>query len=795
MKKSTMTMMAFAAGMTVFTAQAAINDTDLIPVTDYSWLQLRDGYKPFVGGTAINKDYEFDNNYTGHGPMWLFLSGIQSWSPTSALTDSGNGDFWAGVLFTQPRNVKRVKLMIRANEGVKVVRYTIEGSTDGVAFTAIGSEDFGSFQEGNPIERSLTVTEDNYLAIRIRFNGNTSTANDPDYTFGSNNRAGPGLWCIEPYGDGDITAFDINVANVNCFTTSTSFNADKTFGGYNNGIIAQRVGDGVGVNLAGNYNNSGRPAGWPEGMYIQMDLGEPQRLHCMKFFMAIDGWPRTTDDWTFEYSNDNIAYARIPYTKSIISLIPDGQARIPITFQFEPIEARYWRVTGADATSGAVYFMQWLCYQTSRPAPAISAHDIAISIGELGHVAITPEDIDAEAATGSPLTRTLSKSDFYLGDAGKTFSVAYMVDDGVVFSSTNINVTVSLDPAVQGKLPMHDYNWLQLPGDQVQTGAYLVNDDLTLGNPLGNGYGSTALLRWGGRAWMPQRGDNGSGTDTGTSNYCITATFDKPRHVYKVLNQWHLENTMSVSKFYVDGMDANGVWSTIATNEQPFGVIQFFTTETAVAAGDYTAIRTRLMAGDYDPGNYGAYGGPGFFSMQPIGAGALEQWEVNWANGPNFATVATMVGGQHRNATLNSGSFRDFDTSTRYGRDNRRDDYAWEPYPADYVEIDLIEPRWFDKVTILWAGYGYSASAIRVLVSEDGLAFTEPTQLSFSHAAPPPQGGFMCSEMTFDPMNMRYVRLADPLAHRSVNEGVYLKQLLVMGCNPPPPKGTLIIVR
>lgn len=797
MKKNKVMMAAFAVGVNVFTAQAVINDTDLIPVTNYSWLQLRDGYKPFVGGTAINKDFEFDNNYSGHGPMWMFLNGLQSWSPTGALTGSGNGDYWAGILFTQPRTVDKVKLMIRANEGVSVVRYTIEGSTDGVAFVPIGSEDFGSFLTGNPIERVVAVTENSYLAIRVRFNGTDSTGNDPDYTFGNSGRAGPGLWCIEPYGNDDITASEINVANVNFFTTATSYVADKTFGGYNNGIIAQRTGDGVGVHLEGNYEGSGRPAGWPEGMYIQMDLGEPQRLHCMKFFNAIEGWQRPTDDWTFEYSNDNVTYARIPYTIGITNLVSDWQRHMPIAFQFEPVEARYWRVTGADATSRAVYFMQWLCYQTSRPAPAISAHDLSVTIGELGRIVITPEDIDAEASsgTGAPLTRTLSKSSFYLGDVGKTFSVAYMVSDGVVFSSTNINVTVNLDPAVEGKLPMYDYNWLQLPSGQVQTGAYLVNDDLTLGNPLGNGYGSVGLLRWGGRAWMPASGGNGSGTGSGTSNYCVTVTFDKPRHVYNVLNQWHLENTMSVSKFYVDGMDTNGIWSTIGTNEQSFGVIQFFTTWTPVVAGDYKAVRTRLMAGDYNPGTYSAYGGPGFYSMQPIGAGTLEEWEVNWANGPNFATVATMVGGQYRNATLNSGFFTDFDTNTRYGRDNRRNDYAWETYPADYVEMDLIEPRWFNKLTILWAGYGYSASAIRVLVSEDGVVFTEPEQLSFTHAAPPPQGGFMSSEMTFAPMKMRYVRLADPLAHRGINEGVYIKQMLIMGCKDATPKGTLILVR
>ena len=207
--RSMMSVAALAVCVGAFTAQAVINDSDLIPVTDYSWLQLRDGFRPFIGNPNIGDVFYNENEYEGHNTMWVFCSAMQSWCPRAPLTDSGNGDYWAGIEFTQPRKIHKLGMWIRANEGVTIRRYTIEGSTDGTTFSAIGSRDFGSFQANwDPGYEMVALSVTNkYLAIRILFRGTDSTKDeqtglsDPDYSWGgsNSNRAGPGFWCIEPF--------------------------------------------------------------------------------------------------------------------------------------------------------------------------------------------------------------------------------------------------------------------------------------------------------------------------------------------------------------------------------------------------------------------------------------------------------------------------------------------------------------------------------------------------------------------------------------------------------------------
>ena len=829
-----MNVAAFAVCIGVFTAQAVINDSDLIPVTDYSWLQLRDGFRPFIGNPTTGNVFYAENDYMGHNTMWGFCSAIESWCPRWPLTERGAGDYWAGIEFTKARKVHKLGVWLRANEGVTVRRYTIEGSTDGTNFTAIGSRDFGSFRANlNPDYEMVDLTVTNrYKAVRIYFRGTNSTqdgqgGSDPDYTFGNDSRAGPGFWCIEPFGDDDILASEINVANKNLFSTAVSANVDKWDGNYNNGSMGRGATDGVGVSLAP-YNNKngdinrddlpGWPGGWPTGRYIQMDLGEAQRIHAVKFVMARNNWPRGTDNLLFEYANDaGGPFTRIPYAKSFIDRVsnPDQQGRTPIAFQFEPVEARYWRVAGADmelkGENVAFFIKQWMFYQTSHPTPLINASDHIVTIGEFGSATITPQDIDSLAAPEDGYARSFSRDTFYWVDAGKSFSVSYLVDDGTVYATTNITVTVQLDPALEGKISVDNYNWLQLPAAQVQISGHIVNDDLTEGNPLNSGYASYPLMRWGSRAWLPGRG-NGNGTDTGATNYAVAVTFDKPRYVSKVVNQWHLESGITVSRYYVDGMDANGNWAPIGTNTlsqpwtQNYPGSQTGESTLPVVAGDYKAVRVRIMAGDYEPGTNGAYGGPGFWSIQPYGGGVLEENEVNWANAI-FSTTTAQVGGNFRNATLNSGSFTDWDTLSRYGNDSKKngDDAvnAWDTYDANaqnaYAQIDLGELRWFDRAVMLWVREGYSASDIDVLASATGTApedFTRMDFIAYTNMVSL-QSGYVALEATFAPVKARYVRLANPKAHKP-NSGVFINQLLVMGCAeppPPPPKGTLVIIR
>ena len=75
--------------------------------------------------------------------------------------------------------------------------------------------------------------------------------------------------------------------------------------------------------------------------------------------------------------------------------------------------------------------------------------------------------------------------------------------------------------------------------------------------------------------------------------------------------------------------------------------------------GEYLGIRVRMNAGGYAYGSSGR-GGPGFWTIEPCGDGTLTDAEVNWANKPNFSTVATVFHMTQDGATrFNDGSVQE----------------------------------------------------------------------------------------------------------------------------------------
>ena len=182
-------------------------------------------------------------------------------------------------------------------------------------------------------------------------------------------------------------------------------------------------------------------------------------------------------------------------------------------------------------------------------------------------------------------------------------------------------------------------------------------------------------------------------------------------------------------------------------------------------------------------------GGPGLYSIQPFGDGLLDERSVNWANATNFSTAQKVVKlDTGSSAFINSGDFTDLDTVTRIGTTTN-----WAEHPVAYIQLDLGAHRWIDLATVVWARE-YSATSIRLLVSDDGETetFGDVEGFAMVNLTPGGVGGYCASELRFDPVYTRYIRLVDA---KKSGANLFLKQLLVMGCKDPTQRGTVIIVR
>ncbi len=725
-----------------------------VAVSNYSWLQIPDGIVAGVG----NPSTPFNTSgYTGHLSVEHFRWGGRCWIPDGTLTADGAGDYWAAIQLDQPRNVKQIRLQYWTGEGAQIRRFRIEGSADGTSFVSIGLYQYDDFTVGDSVVLTIPVTNDTYRVVRVRMNGTTSQPGNPDYLPGTSpgSRGGPGFWLVEPFGDGTVADSKVNYANQPVFSTTTTCGSGLTFSwnAFNNGTLE----DG---------NRVGEQMPWASGRYFQLDLGTARRIF-RSILVSDDDWGAATA--TFSYSTDGSTF--VPVTDLSLPIIRASRDRGALEYTFTPVEARYWRVTGATG-SGYTLFNQWMLYQTINHPPVAIATNITVYVGVNG-AQIGPDDVDAGSydPDDDPITRTVDPETFsYLDMEQGTATVTFTVSDGEMQSSTNITVTLLLDPALEGRVPVSNYNWLQLRPDRVTASVGLIG-----GTEIWAGYGATADIRWGNHVWIPS-GGNGYGTYGGASNYYAAVTLDQRRHVSRVDVQWWAYEGTSLTRYYVDGSINGTEWAQIGSFNSGSARTGVFRDSVTVTAGEYLCVRVRIMAGDYAYGSVNR-GGPGVFSIEPVGFGSLPAAEVNWAHKGNFLTTVANNALDSYGVLYNDGRFFDGD-GDRVGTISR--DFG----PTSYIQIDLGALRWIDTVVILWDGW-YWASTFKVRWSANGTDFQE---------VPRPVGPSLAngrSILTFRSVQARYVRLTDCVG----TPHALFNQMLVLGGLPPPPVGSVVLVR
>ncbi|MCL1856949.1 MAG: hypothetical protein FWF84_04840, partial [Kiritimatiellaeota bacterium] len=106
------TVMIITAAVLAMGARADEPPSGSESVVGYSWLQLQDT-TPFVGADVSGMEIiTVDSSACSaqDSSMWEFRFGKGRWIPSYLLTGNGARDYWAGVMFAQPRIVNRVEV-------------------------------------------------------------------------------------------------------------------------------------------------------------------------------------------------------------------------------------------------------------------------------------------------------------------------------------------------------------------------------------------------------------------------------------------------------------------------------------------------------------------------------------------------------------------------------------------------------------------------------------------------------------------------------------------------------------
>lgn len=200
---------------------------------------------------------------------------------------------------------------------------------------------------------NVDVTDASYRFARVWFKAG-------DYTAGGDpvNRGGPGLYAIEPVGDGTLATNQINWANQATFATTVA-NSGLFYNGtrYNDGFLfddeAQRTGDDT--------------ATWGAGDYAQLDLGTTRSIQ-----RAVVVWDSIWYASTFQlkYSVDGVNFFAInspaitQYAKDLTGANTPGATE----WAFQPVDARYFRLTDAVGPNGYALFNQLLLFSVPEPS-------------------------------------------------------------------------------------------------------------------------------------------------------------------------------------------------------------------------------------------------------------------------------------------------------------------------------------------------------------------------------------------------------------------------------------------
>ncbi|MCL1857356.1 MAG: discoidin domain-containing protein, partial [Kiritimatiellaeota bacterium] len=787
-------------GMVMVVAAGYALCAGTVQVTDYSWLQLPvEDALPFVGSEVTPSPIHTVDTagYSRSRTIEYFRWGERSWSPAYGLTSSdrsywggrwgwygGDKDWWAGIVFSEPRNVSRVRVQVdAAPEHTQIRRFRIDGTTNGTDYEEIGLYDFGGFVDvshgatGEFVD--VAVTNDVYHAIRVRMNGHQGymPTENPGYDAGtyhpgsdpyfpsyadywSNTDYGaPGFSLIEPFGDGLVDEELANLANRDVFNTEAWCTLEHPNG---NGTDDVSIHDG---NLlkAGSYVGHRGYVAWDgETQYLQIDLKATQAVwRTVLVFRGADGSERATDV-SFEHSNDGVNFTPLSGRSA-----PILRGESAVEYIFPAVEARYWRITGAAGYGGYQVFnlTQWMLYKTSNHPPVVKGKD-ASWVFTYPIVPLSWQEVDDGSfdPDGDDLIYSVVPNTFKQSDIDSHVPVTFTVSDGVYAVSTNLLVTVTTDLQLEGVALVQDYSWLQLPTEEITP---FVGSEVTA-EPINTaGYtraGAIDCFRWGAPAWNPSTGL----TSAGGKDYWAGYLFAEARNVSRVTVQVGVATGHAkVRRFRIEGSEDGESFSEIGLYD--FGAMVdisgnvFEPVSVDVTPGDYRVLRVRYNGSqgvesddpNYDPdytGNHD-YGGPGLALFEPFGDGLVDEELVNLANRDVFYTDIVCTLELPGTANVNSGCILPDGSPQRH-----RIYVPWDE--SRYLQIDLgaAQPVW--RTALKFRGSNTAVSDVTFAASVDGVNFTpvEGRSAPVLHTNDD-YGRYTAVEYTFPPVEARYWRI------------------------------------
>jgi len=255
-----------------------------VQVVGYNWLQLPDGVTAMIGGDAGVTATDDETTGSGFGaPSW-FRWGTRVWIPNEALTSAsapGDSAYWAVIKLDKKRMVTSVKTQWYCAEGNALHKFTVEASDDGETWTEIGSWDYGMDGDvklfcSDYFVTDVNVTDTECLYVRVKVAAG-------DYTYGSANRAGPGLTALEPAGDGLVEQHRVNWANRAFGTTLTNHSLNFNGSNHTDGWVFDD-GNRTGATCVDRELEPGLTKKmWPEDAALELDFGEPRVINraCM----------------------------------------------------------------------------------------------------------------------------------------------------------------------------------------------------------------------------------------------------------------------------------------------------------------------------------------------------------------------------------------------------------------------------------------------------------------------------------------------------------------------------------
>lgn len=315
-------------------------------VNNYSWLQLPPrlvNIGTFIGGGV--------GGGSGYGSPADYRWADHVWIPNGTLTGNGATAYWAALNLGGAREIENVWVQWWAQEGTSVTQFYVDASNDGTNWTNLGSHNYGSPQANAARFRTnVDVPDGEWQYVRVRLQPG-------DYAYASAGRGGPGLYCIEPMGDGTLTPDAVNWANSPNFVTSVSNNGFG-FNGlrYNDGLVY----DDEGVRTGNN------PGNWDAGDYAQINLGTARQINEVLVFWDWD-WSGTAYD--IQYSTDGTNFLTVG-GKSAPSFYYNAGVNSALGYRFNDVTAQWFRLVNATGPEGYHLLNQVLLF-VPEPASAL----------------------------------------------------------------------------------------------------------------------------------------------------------------------------------------------------------------------------------------------------------------------------------------------------------------------------------------------------------------------------------------------------------------------------------------